>query len=492
MDKNLKILLLNLPSPSNQRLVRDTAGGFGNMMYCRYNYRRDGETYLHPFLPYASSLLLESGYEFKVIDYQRLKLNQPQLLHNVKKENPDIIISIISLPSLKNDVEILNKIKESIQNVTIVGVGTVCRVIPNEVLLQSKVDVVLRNTYPYTSNMIDLIQALHQSRNLKKVKGISYTRKGKITHTPESPELDLSEIPPPRYDSLQLDGYATFTDITGERYPYVPIVGSKGCPYPCIYCPYPIGFGRKWTHRSPKEIVDEIEYLHNTRNIKGFLLRDQSFALNKKHAIKICEEIIRRRLDIVWFTEARVDEITRELLEKMKKAGCRRIHYGVETGDPKILKIAKPGVRLEDIRRAFRLTKETGLWAQAHVILGWPDEDWETIKKTYKLLLDLNPNSINFNFLTPYPGTKLYEMAQRNSLLLTREWSNYTSHTVVMRTKNLSARDLHTINSRIPRDLAKQRLKKLLLQPNIQMLKKPRPFINEARRLANKIIFPQA
>ena len=488
MNKNFKILLLNLPSPPGQRLWRDTAGGFGTAISCRHNYRQKGETTLHPFLPYASSLLLEHGYEFKIIDCQRLKLNQPQVLYNVKKENPDIIISIISLPSLKNDVKILDKIKESTQNVTIIGAGTLCRVIPTEVLLKSKVDVVLRNSYPYISNMIDLIQALQQSRNLKKVNGISYIRKGKIIHTPESSERDLGDLPPPCYDFLQLDGYETFTDITGEQHPYVPIVGSKGCPYPCIYCPYPVGFGRKWTHRSPKEMVDEIEYLHNIRNIKAFLLRDQSFTLSKRHAVKICEEIMRRKLDISWFTEARADEITRELLEEMKKAGCKRIHYGVETGDPEILKTAKPGVTLGDIRKAFRLTKEIGLWAQAHIILGWPDDNQETIKKTYNFLLDLNPDNINLNFLTPYPGTKMYEIARRNSLLLTHDWSNYTSHSVVMRTKYLSADQLYAACRRIICDYSKKKLRRLLLRPEMHILKHPPLFISEARKLISNII----
>lgn len=276
MNENLKILLLNLPSPPSQRLWRDTAGGFGTAIFQSPNYVQNGETTLHPFLPYASSLLLETGYEFKVIDCQRLKLTQPQILYNIKKENPDIIISIISLPSMKNDVNILNEIKEYIPNLVIIGVGTVCRVIPSEVLLRSKVDIVLRNSYPYTSNMIELIQALEQSRNLKTVNGISYIRNGKIINTPESPELDLGDLPIPCYDFLQLDGYETFTDTTGERYLYVPIIESKGCPYNCMYCPYPLGFGRKITFRPPKIMVDEMEHLYSAHNIKGFLLRGQT------------------------------------------------------------------------------------------------------------------------------------------------------------------------------------------------------------------------
>jgi radical SAM superfamily enzyme YgiQ (UPF0313 family) len=490
MRKNPKILLLNLPNPPNQRLWRDTAGGFGTAIPRKPTYRQNGEAPLHPFLPYASSVLLKAGYEFKVIDCQRSKIDQHEVLYNITKENPDIISSIISLPSMENDIKILNEIKESIQNVTIVGVGTVCRVIPNEVLHGSKVDIVLRNSYPYTSHLVDLIQSLQQSRKLKTVGSISYKQNEKIVHVPDTPEPDIGDLPAPCYDFLQFDGYETITDITGERYLYVPIIESKGCPYDCVYCPYPLGFGRKIMFRSPKAIVDEMECLYSAHNIKGFLLRGQTFAYNRKRAIEICEEIIRRKLDVVWFCESRVDEVSRELLNKMKKAGCRRIHYGVETGDPETLKIAKPGVVLETTKKAFKITRETGILTQAHVILGWPDDDHKTLETTRKFILKLKPDIINLNFLTPYPGTKMYEIAKKNSLLLTYDWSNYTSHTVVMRTKTLNANELYAIKKKIIRDFSKQKLRQLL-QHDFQAVKRPRPFINKAKSLVNRIMFPQ-
>ena len=465
MDKNSKILLLNLPSPPYQDIDRDLAGGFGVAISCsRNDYGESMKITLNPFLPYAASLLSGAGYEFKVLDCQRLNLNKPKVLQSVKKENPDTIFSLIGLPSMQKDLELLNEIKKDIRNVSIIGVGTVCRTLPEEVLLKGGVDIILRNDYPYVYNMADLIQALQGSRSLKNIKGISYVKGKTIVHTPEVPESDINELPLPAYDSIELDGYQSFTDLMGEKYPFISILGSKGCPYPCNYCPYPIGFGRRWTYRFPKEIVDEIEYLHNVRGIKGFFLRDQSFTLNLKHAEKICGEIIRRKLEIAWYCEARVNEVTKEILGKMKKSGCKRVYYGVETGDPEILKMAKPGATLENIRRAFRLTKDVGLWANAHVILGWPDENLKTIENTCRFLLELNPDGINWNFLTPYPGTQIREIAQRYSLILTDNWSHYTSHTIVMRTKNLDANQLQTAGRKLIRDVQKQRIRKLILQ----------------------------
>ncbi|MEM2741855.1 MAG: radical SAM protein [Nitrososphaeria archaeon] len=488
MNRDFKILLLNLPSPPDQRLWRDTAGGFGTAISRSPKYKAPEETPLHPFLPYACSLLLEANYEFKILDYQRLKMNKFQIIADIKKENPDVIFSILSLPSLKHDISLLNSIKKLMHNVIIVGVGTVCRVIPDEILQSSKIDILLRSSYPYIFNMIKLIEFITQPR--KNIENISFRKNEKIIHTTNASEPGIESLLTPCYEYLQLNGYEKLTNTDGERCFYVPILESKGCPYNCIYCPYPLGFGEKIMFRSPKTIVDEMEHLHSIHGIKGFLLRGQTFAYNRRRAVKICEEIIQRKLDALWFCESRVDEVSKELLIKMKRSGCVRIHYGVETGDPELLKIAKPGVKLETTERAFRMTKEAGIMTQAHIILGWPNETCQTLERTRKLVLKLNPDEINLNFLTPYPGTSLYEIAKRNDLLLTTDWAQYTSHTVIMKTKNLTSSDLYKSREKIIRDFSKQKLKNLILDTH--MYKTPYYLLTLTKKLVNRIIFPQA
>lgn len=485
-----RVLILNLPSPPGQRLWRDTAGGFGTSLSCPRGYQSSGETPLHPFLPYAASVLKQAGNEFKVIDCQRLKLSNDQVLERVKEVNPDIVFSIVSLPSMRNDLKIIDMIKESLQNVKTVGVGTVCRVIPDEVLSKSTIGILLRNSYPYINGMIELVQALQESRSLKSVEGISYVDNGQIIHTPEPAELNVEDLPDPNYDSIPLDGYDIYSDSSGRRCPYVLILESKGCPYGCVYCPYPLGYGRKLTYRSATKIADEIEYLYHVRRISVFAFKGQTFAYDKKHSVEICDEIIRKKLDITWFCESRVDEVNRGLLEKMKEAGCRRIHFGVETGDPEILKLAKPGVTLDTTRKAFNLTKEYGLTMQAHVVLGWPEDTQTTLKNTHKFLLQLNPDVLNLNFLTPYPGTMMYEIARKKSLLLTKDWSNYTSHRVVMRTKSLSADQLYAIKNKIVRDFSVQKLEAFLLHFDVQNIARPWLFLGKAKGLVNKALFP--
>lgn len=485
MANTLDVMILNPPSPPHFDVCRDWAGGFGTAapVRGRADYGHSGKPIFYPFLAYASAVLSNVNYGYSILDCQRLKLNKLKLLKEVKKRNPDVIFSLIGLPSLRKDLELLDELKESLPYTTIVGVGTSCRFVQNEILLNSKIDAVLRNSYPYVSNLTHVLKALEPKQNFKKVPGISYIKSGKVVNTSEASDTSLDKLPSPYYDSLQLDGYESFQDLDGNRYSYISILGSKGCPYPCIYCPYPLGFGKKWTHRPPKDIVDEIEHLHS-RGVEGFLFRDQSFLMDKKHAISVCEEILHRKLDIAWFCEARVDQVSKEILETMKKAGCKQIHYGVETGDPELFKQAKPWTNLDVVKRTFRLTKEAEIWTTAHVILGWPDESLETLAKTSKLVTEIAPHSVNWNFLTPYPGTEIYEMAKENNLILTHDWSKYTSHTIVMRTKWLGASQLRMATNKIIRDYSRQRTKKLLLS----VRKKPRFVLNELKKTIQGIL----
>jgi anaerobic magnesium-protoporphyrin IX monomethyl ester cyclase len=485
---NLDILILNLPSPPYVDIIRDYAGGFGTVCPTeRGDYGQSAKPRLHGFLPYASAILSQEGIDYDTLDCQRLNLNKVQLLSNVKKRNPDIIFSLIGLPSLENDLELLNMLKDNLPNTLIVGVGTVCRPLHKEILFKSKVDVVLRNSYPNVSNMDKLVKTVSQGLDLKDVPGVSYVKDKKLVSTPESPDVCLSELLPPKYDSLQLEGYeSSFSDKSGNIYSYISILVGKGCPYNCYYCPYPLGFGNKWTHKTPDAIADEIENL-TSRGFEAFIFRDQSFPMNRSHATKVCNELIRRKLDIAWVCEARTDQVSKDILSLMKKSGCKRIHYGVETGDPNLMERAKPGIHLDTIRRAFRLTKELDLFTNAHMILGWPTESLQSLEKTRKFLLELDPDEINWNVLTPYPGTKIYEVALENNLILTHDWSKYTSHSVVMKTKNLSGNQLFAAKNRIIRDFTKRRMKNLLLNlPHRKNL--PKQFIDEARNIIKSYI----
>ena len=463
MLRESTVMLLNLPSPPRSDVCRDWAGGFGTAMPAkrRDEYGHSSDPFFYPFFAYASAVLNGQNRDYTVLDGQKLKLNKHQVLKAVEKKNPDVVFSLIGLPSLNGDLNLLTAIKDTVPNATIVCVGTCCKVLQQEILGKRKVDVLSTSTYPYVSNLAFLLEALEQKQDLSKVPSVSYVKDGKILTSAEVSPQGLGSLVPPRYDELDLNGYECFRDYDGNRYRYIPVLGSKGCPYTCYYCPYPLGFGTTWSGRSPEDIVDEIEYLRS-RGVEGLMFRDQSFPIDEKRAAKICDLMIDRKLDVAWSCEARVDHLSRRVLESMKKAGCKAIQLGVETGDEGLIREAKPQANLDIVRRAFRLTKEYYLCSMAHFIFGWPDETAETMKRTGKFVDELAPERVNWNFLTPYPGTRLQEIAKADNLILTYDWSKYTSHTVVMRTKWLSASQIYGMGKKIMRNHRRNELVKLL------------------------------
>ena len=233
---------------------------------------------------------------------------------------------------------------------------------------------------------------------------------------------------------------------------YFPILGGKGCPFGCIYCPYPPGYGKRLILKSPDRVVDEMEFLNRNFGIQAFLFRDQLFTANSHRVETLCDTILARGLDVSWAVEARIDEVSPLMLNRMRRAGCIRIQYGVETGDPALLeKVGKPGLDLARIQEGFDHTVQEGIFAVAFVLFGLPGEDLAAAKKTIDFVLGLNCDNVLCSVVTPYPGTKLFDVAREKDLILSYDWRRYTSRHVVMRTEDLSGRDLERVRSRFMR-----------------------------------------
>jgi len=463
-------------------VCRDWAGGFGTSLPTnRKGYGQSGDPFFYPFLAYASSILHQRNCEFSILDGQKSKLNQHGILQIVEKKKPNLIISQIGLPSLQGDLTLLNAIKDVLPNATLVCVGTSCQVLQQEILGKSKVDLLSTSKYPYVSNLNPLIDVIEQGNELDSIPCLLFVKEGKIFASTRVCTKNLLGLPFPRYEELDLYGYEHFKDIDGNRYSYIPIVGAIGCASMCYYCPYPLGFGNQWEGRSPEDIVNEIEYL-SSRNIEGFMFRDQSFPIYEKRAIEICNMIIDRKIDLPWFCEARLDNINRTILERMEKAGCKTVQLGVETGDEGLINVAKPKSNLDITRRVFKLTKEFSISSVGHIVFGWPNETIDSMKKTARFVEDLAPDRVHWSYLTPYPGTSLRKIAQEQNLIVTNDWSKYTSETVVMRSNWLRADQISTAGKQIMRNYWKVET----LRQISQLGKKPLP---ASRELANKFTY---
>ncbi|MHB1458304.1 MAG: B12-binding domain-containing radical SAM protein [Armatimonadota bacterium] len=451
-----RILILEPPRPKFINVLRDYAGGYGiATKTSRTDYGHEGAS--APFLSafYIAGLLEQSGFDTYMIDCPAERLNGEESLKRIRECNPQIIVSVVSLPSMDGDLNFLDMIGEQLPSVKIVAIGTVCKLLYDKILDQHNVVAAVRDN----NEMIvpELISAILNKTSLSEVPGIAYripNQQTCLTENSTQPD-NLDYLPIPPYHKLPIDSlHQSFWD---ENVKYMPIMQEKGCPYPCrSFCPYPFGFGRFPIYRSPKLIVDEIQLLNDQFSIEAFYFSSQNFLMNRQHAQDICVDIIHRELKIRWVCEARLDSVDPEILHFMKSAGCEQIHFGLESGDAEMFAgIGKPGSNLSIHGRAVAQSKEAGLMVKLMVIVGLPGETWTTVNNTIKTIRKLKPDVVQAAILCPYPGTAVFEDAKRKGLLLTEDWSSYTGYDPVMRTEGLSIEDIREAQIKVQNSLTK-------------------------------------
>ncbi|MEM3956366.1 MAG: radical SAM protein [Candidatus Bathyarchaeia archaeon] len=393
-------------------------------------------------LAYLASMLERSGYEVKIIDAPALDLQVPQVRDIVNREQPEIIGITASTPMIYDAYAVAKAAKEVCPNSTVILGGPHPTFLPIETLQECPaVDIVCIGEGEET--IVEVSEAIKKRMDLSNVRGIAFRKKdGEIVRTEPRPLIkDLDSIPFPAWHLLPMDKYT----VLGKKAMVCHVMSSRGCPFQCIFCSSSRIFGRKYRARSAKNVVDEIEFLVSEYNPKSIEFSDDEFTLNQRRVEEICEEIKKRGIDITWACGSRVDTISRSLLEKMKKAGCSFIYYGIESASQRILNFIKKGITIEQIRRAVMLTKDIGIKIMGSFIVGFPDETREEIKNTLAFPKKLKVDYVQFTIATPYPGTELYEMAEKDGLLLTKDWSKYTTLKPVMVLKNISTKDLQDL-----------------------------------------------
>jgi len=441
----MNVLFLNLPDPTGKYVSRDYCGGFGSAFLTKEGQKHN----IFPpiFDAYAASILEKEGHSVSIIDAQAEKMSDGQLLERIEKTNPEVVISRISLPSFENDLKTADMVKTSLSNVFYAGWGSICKVEPETTLSKSNLDAVIRDELEFV--IPNLINAIASKGNLSEVKGISYKTQAEIVHNSSLPfEKNLDALPLPAYHLLKIKEYEAnesyfFQDGSRNKsVNFFTLVGSRGCNFNCLYCPYPISFG-SWRAMSPKRVVDEMEFLVKNYGIKMFWFHDQVFTMIPERTGRICDEIISRKLDVSWACETHIRTLPRELMKKMKQAGCTRIQVGIETGDPQLLaSIGKKGCTVEEVEKAIHELREEGILVEANFIVGLPGENWNTIRNTAKMIKETKPDDVAISIITPYPGTPLFNMAEEKNWLITEDWNKYTTSQSVMTLPDFSGEEM--------------------------------------------------
>ncbi len=386
-------------------------------------------------LGYLASVLRKEGFKVKIIDDAVEKLGLNKLLNKVKNA---LIVGITSTtPTFNAALKYAQKIKNRFPEIFVVLGGVHVTFMPYDALKHEFVDAVCTGEGEHT--LREVAERVERGKTLEGVKGLIYKEDGKIIDNGKrEPIRDLDSLPFPAYDLMPLDRYT----VLGHRMEHFPMISSRGCPFGCRYCSSSLFMGRKFRARSAENVVDEVEWLVNEFKAQYIAFSDDTFTLNRKRVEEICRELINRGIEVEWSCSSRVDTINRSILEKMKRAGCSAIYYGVESASPAILRYYRKKINLDMVEKAVKLTKEFGIMTICSFIIGSPYETKEDMKATLRFALKLDPDYAQFSILTPYPGTEIYEEAKEKGLLLSTNFDDYTAGKPVLRNIYMSPEEI--------------------------------------------------
>ena len=399
-----------------------------------------------PLIPlgiaYLGAVLEKNGYNVDVIDCQAQKLTHSAFEREIGKHQPKVVGVTSTTLTYKSALKIAETAKQVHPDcVTILG-GCHATFWDDKALEECpQLDMIVRKEGEYT--LLESVNRLRENKRINDVLGTTCRKNGKIIRNADRPYIEnLDDLPFPAHHLLPL------RRLRKQGKVIFPLTTSRGCVYWCNFCTAVRMFGRKYRMRSPKNVVDEMQFLNEKYGATQLTFCDDTFTVDQSRVEEICEEIQNRKLKIEWDCETRVDMITKDLLQKMKKAGCIAVWFGVESGSQRIIDAMGKGFPVAQTKRAFKWTKDAGLMVVASVILGFPDETKETAWETIRLVEKIKPDDVGYHIATPYPGTPMYNYVKENGWLKITDFDRYDTATPVFESPTLSIKDLEEIREK--------------------------------------------
>lgn len=376
-------------------------------------------------LAYISAFLKREGISAKVVDASAFAWDR--LSKIVRNYSPSIVGIACWTQERGQTFKVAKLVREILPESKIILGGHHATAFPQNMFVQAYADAVVIGEGEVTT--LELVRAMLDGKSLDTVKGIAYSEEGKVLLTePRNFIIDLNSIPYPNYSDFDLDNYLGIPEFKGRS---ASIMTSRGCPHKCVFCSAGFFWERRWRARNPDNVIGEIEWLYHKYKVRNFSFFDDNFTVNKERAIAICRGIIDRKFDINWVASSHVTHIDEELLRWMRKSGCDRIDFGIESGSPTVLRNIEKKQSVEQIEHTFRLVHEAGIKPRAYLIVGCPGETKETIDETLALMKKIRPyDSRTAEIMLVFPNTKLYEIAKDKGLLSDDFWlqTNDTLH----------------------------------------------------------------
>ncbi len=258
----------------------------------------------------------------------------------------------------------------------------------------------------------EILAAYQTPEKWDSILGITFMRDGVQVATPRRALIKkMDQVPYPAYHLYDIPKYMRLMVNPG-----VTMITSRGCPYACTFCDAEMT-PRQYRAMSPEKTVDLMEFLIKKYNPPQLVLFDDLFTIQRKRVIAICQEIVRRGLYFEWIAESRLDTMDFEMLRWMRKAGCVKVYYGLESGSPDVLATMKKGLTPEKIVNGAKLNREVGMYFKYFILYGFPNEKHQDHRLTEEIVRKSRPNAICVSVLQPIPGTEVYEQLKPHLLM---------------------------------------------------------------------------
>ena len=399
-----------------------------------------------PFTPlglgYLAAVLEKNDYQVDVIDCQALGISYAEFKTELAKRKPDVVGMTSTTLTYKSALKIAEIAKQVHPNcLTLIGGCHVTFWDENALKECPSLDVVVRKEGENT--ILELVQCLEASKSFNEILGITCRDGESFIRTPDRPYIeDLDSLPFPAHHLWPLDRLKKYGDVM------FPLMTSRGCVFWCEFCSAVRMFGRRYRMRSAKNVVDEMEHLHKTFGSSTFTFYDDAFTVDQARVEEICKELHDRNLKLTWDCGTRVDMVNKELLQKMKDAGCIAVWFGVEAGSQLVLDKMGKGFTAQLTKNAFKMAQDVGLMTIASVVFGFPGETKETAMETIKFIKEISPDDVGFYIATPYPGTPMADQVKKNGWLRVTDFNKYDTATPIFELPDLTMQEVREIREK--------------------------------------------
>lgn len=354
-------------------------------------------------LLYAAGTLEEAGADVLFVDAMAEGLTLDQTVARLERFDPAFVCYTVTTYLFYQTLRWMEAIKQAFPRPVIVG-GVHMSIYPAETMTHPVIDYAV--TGEAEMSLVPLIRAVLDRTPLERVDGIAYRDpEGQVAVTRNA--ATLSDVDQAPFPARHLVDNSLYYSFISQYRNFSALITSRGCPYKCIFCEQ----GQKtFRGRTALNVVDEMEVGHKEYGILEYDVFDSSFTINRHRVHDVCDEILKRKLKLVWSVRTRADCVDRDLLRHMAKAGCVRIYYGIESGNEAILRTLLKESDLEQIKYVVKETKKAGINTFGYFMVGNPGETRETVEQTIRFAQDLDLDYAQFSKVTPMPATELYAM----------------------------------------------------------------------------------